>query len=95
MMTRKGSKRGAGAKQRLLRMMIDYGPISARGVVMLTDGKIKGGTASKTLRDGVKLGVFEELPGAPSVYRPTRRALDELVSGLSRLPPIDQTTAQE
>jgi len=84
-MTRKGSKRAAPLKERLLDLMIKEGPLSALGVQILTEGHIGRAAAGKALRDGVKLGVFEHFPGAPKAYRPTRRALEQLA----------QTTAQE
>jgi len=85
MLTRKGAKRGASLKQRLLDLMIKEGPLSALGAQRLTEGDIERRAASAALRDGVKLGVFEHFPGAPKAYRPTRRALEQLA----------QTTAQE
>jgi len=72
-------------RAQILSLMAKLGPVSARGLASYTDHSIKRVNAQQSLRKGARAGVFEELEGAPGVYRPTSRALEQLA----------QTTAQE
>ena len=53
----------------LLELIERVGPISPSGVALLLGGEVSRQSASQALRRGLARGVFEELPGAPGVYR--------------------------
>lgn len=53
----------------LVGYMEQFGAISARGVAIITAGELNSSAARNALVRGVELGIFEELPAAPGVYR--------------------------